>query len=140
MVFRLSVKEVEGKLQLCVTQLNDWYKNNKLCVNISKSEVMLLSSRRKNVSDCLDITIDGTNLNYVECANYLGMRIDNHLLWDEYVNKLCGNVAAKLNRLRRLKGIVSSQVMCKIYSTAVQPCIDYAISVWGQTSNYNIIR
>ena len=57
-----------------------------------------------------------------------------------YVNKRYSNVAAKLNRLRRLKGTVSSQVMCKIYSTAVQPCIDYAISVWGQTSNYNISK
>ena len=30
--------------------------------------------------------------------------------------------------------------MGNIYVTAVQPCIDYAISVWGQTSEYNIYK
>ena len=130
-----SIAEVQGKLQTCVTQLNEWYVNNKLSVNTSKCEIMLISSSRRHLSDHLDITINGTNLKYVQCANYLGMKIDCQLLWNDYENKLCSNIASKLSRLRRLKGIVSSHLMGKIYVTAVQPCIDYAISVWGQTVN-----
>ena len=133
-----TVSDVERKLQACVSQLNDWYVNNKLSVNTSKSEVMLISSKRRCFADHLDIVIDGINLKYVECANYLGMSIDNVLSWNEYVNKLCSNVASKLSGLRRLKGVVSSYVMRKVFVTAVQPCIDYAISVWGQTSDCNI--
>jgi len=135
-----SVQEVEAKLQSCVSHLSDWYINNKLSVNTSKSEVMLISSRRRYISDDLDITIDGHELKYVQCANYLGMKIDCHLSWDDYVDKLCSNIASKLNQLRRLKNIVSSDVLNKIYSTAIQPCIDYGISVWGQTSDYNVIK
>ena len=135
-----SVNEVQEKLQVCVSQLNGWYKNNKLSVNTSKSEVMVITSKRKIIADDLDNEIDGVILNYVECANYLGMKIDCHLSWNEYVNKLCANVAAKLGKLRRLKDIISSQILYKIYITAVQPCIDYAISVWGQTNEYNIYK
>ena len=133
-----SVQEVNEKLQICVSHLNNWYVHNKLSVNISKSEVMLISSSRRFLSDNLDISIDGQCLKYVHCANYLGMKIDNHLTWNDYINKLCSNVASKLSSLRRLQGTVTSNVLCKIYLTMIQPCIDYAISVWGQTSEYNI--
>ena len=135
-----SVQDVNGKLQNCVSYLNEWYISNKLSVNISKCEVMLISSSRRFLSDDLEICIDGQNLKYVNCANYLGMKIDNHLTWNDYVNKLCSNVASKLNRLRRLQNTVSKDVLCKIYLSMIQPCIDYAISVWGQTSQYNILK
>ena len=75
---------------------NEWYVNNKLSVNTSICEIMLISSSRRYLSDHLDITINGTNLKYVQCANYLGMKIDCQLLWNDYVNKLCSNIASKL--------------------------------------------
>jgi hypothetical protein len=135
-----TVQEVNDKLQNCVSHLKDWYDNNRLSINTKKSEVILVSSNRRNISDHLDITINGDNLKYVQCANYLGMKIDAHLTWNEYVDKLCSSVASKLHRLRRLKGIVSPLIMNKIYCTTIQPCIDYAISVWGQTSDFNIMK
>ena len=133
-----TVQEVQEKLQLCVSKLSEWYSNNKLSVNTNKCEVMLIASRNRVISDHLDIRINGTDLLYVTCANYLGMQIDNNLSWNQYVDKLSSNIACKLNRLRRLKGVVSCDVLSKIFLTFIQPCIDYAISVWGQTSEYNI--
>ena len=135
-----TVCEVNDKLQNCVSHLNNWYVKNKLSVNISKSEIMLISSRHRFLSDELDISIDGQSLKYVQCANYLGMKIDNHLTWNDYVNKLCSKISSKLSRLRRLQSTVSSNVLSKIYLTLIQPCIDYAISVWGQTYDYNIVK
>ena len=133
-----TVHDIQEKLQLCVSQLSGWYSNNKLSVNTTKCEVMLITSRHRSISDDLDITINGTSLNYVHCAKYLGMQIDGNLSWNTYIDKLCANVACKLNRLKRVKGTIQADILNKIYTTAIQPCIDYAISVWGQTSECNI--
>lgn len=135
-----TLQEVNVNLQNSVSQLTAWYENNKLSINTSKSEVMLVSSPRRVFSDDLDITINGENLKFVQCANYLGMKLDCHLSWNDYVDKLCSSVACKLNRLRRLKGLVNKNVMTKIYVTTIQPCIDYGISIWGQTSKFNILK
>ena len=135
-----TVHEVNVNLQDCVSQLTAWYNNNKLSINIGKSETMLVSSGRRIISDYLDITINGENLKSVQCANYLGMKLDCHLSWNDYVDKLCSSVACKLNRIRRFKSIVSTDVMRKIYLTTIQPCIDYGISVWGQTSECNLMK
>lgn len=135
-----TLTEVNDKLQDCVSQLSSWYQNNKLSVNTTKSEIMLVTSNRRVISDQLNIMINGENLKYVECANYLGMKIDCHLSWNDYIDKLCSSVASKLHVLRRLKGTVSQNVMSKIYCSMIQPCIDYGISVWGQTNEYNLLR
>ena len=120
--------------------MSEWYKDNNLFLNASKSEVILISSQKKYISDSLCISLNEQQLNNVTCANYLGMRIDKHINWNMYVNKLCSNVSLKLKQLRRLVGFVSPDLLAKVYHSTVQPCIDYAISVWGQTTDQNIGR
>mgnify|MGYP002051434539 FL=1 len=133
-----SISEAQNKLQSCVSKLSHWYSNNKLSINASKSEVMIVNSRWRHPNDEMTITINGDNLNCVQCATYLGVKIDSHLSWNDFIPTLCKKISFKLQRLRRLAMFVPRHVILKIYVGTIQPCIDYAISVWGQTSNYNI--
>ena len=135
-----TCEEVNSALQECIINLSEWYKDNNLTLNAAKSEVMLISSQRKYIADSLCVYLDGQLLNNVTCANYLGMKIDKHLNWNMYINKLCGNISVKLKQLRRLCGLISKELMIKIYNSTIQPCIDYAISVWGQTSEHNLSK
>ena len=68
------------------------------------------------------------------------MKIDNHLTWNDYVTALCRKIGLKLRQLRRLKSYVPQDVLNKIYTGTIQPCIDYAISVWGRTSDQNLLK
>ena len=61
------------------------------------------------------------------------MRIDKHINWNMYVNKLCSDVSLKLKQLRRLVGFVSPDLLAKVYHSTVQPCI-------AQTTDQNIGR
>ena len=135
-----SCADINTSLQICIDQLSVWYKNNNLSLNASKCEVMLISSQRRFISDSLCINLDGQQLNNVSCANYLGMKIDKNVNWNVYVKKLCSNVYLKLKQLRRLVDVVSPELLSKIYSSTIQPCIDYAISVWGQTTDQILLK
>ena len=40
--------------------------------------------------------------------------------------------------MSRLKSVLSSQMLMYIYTSIIQPKIDYAISIWGYTTAHNI--
>ncbi len=41
-----NIVELKTNIQKCVTDVHEWYKSNKLVINTSKSNVMLLSTRQ----------------------------------------------------------------------------------------------
>ena len=43
-----------------------------------------------------------------------------------------------ISRLSRLKPVLPSQMLMYIYTSIIQPKIDYAISIWGYTTAHNI--
>lgn len=135
-----TAEEVQTNLQCCVSNVHEWYCKNRLSLNAKKCQVMMIKSKFSAASDLLDISIDDTTLDQVKCAKYLGLDIDNILCWNDYVSVLVKKISFKLYQLRRVRSVIPQCIAEKIYLSTIQPCIDYAISVWGQTSEMNMKR
>jgi hypothetical protein len=130
--------EVNEKLQECVNEVSNWYKSNNIVINADKSCCMLIKSRCKNVNDVMQISIDGDMIRNVESMPYLGLEIEENLTWDIYINKLCKKLSYKVSKLARLSKSTPRDILIKIYNATIQPCLDYALSVWGCTSQLNL--
>ena len=98
---------------------------------------MIFKSKRSTASDQLDIKIDNVILDQVKCVKYW-LEIDTNLSWNEYVTGLVRKISFKLAQLRRLRPTIPKYIAETIFISTVQPCIDYAISVRGQTSVTNL--
>ena len=92
------MNEVEEKLQNTVDEANSWYLANRLAINTSKSNTMLIGTgpRLCNTDRTLDITIDGTHLELAASARYLGKNIDNTLNWGNQVQAVCKNLSFQI--------------------------------------------
>ena len=110
-----------------------WYKRNRLSVNASKSNTMVINGKR-NVQDKLVVNLDGHEIKQVDCVKYLGVHVDNDLTWDTHMEKLHTKVMGKLAVLRRLSKFLPRQTLELIFKSTIQPCIDYADTVWGTCS------
>lgn len=137
-----TVDDVGSKLQKCIDDVSLWYAGNKLAINADKSNTMLIASKHNLQSlsdDCtLKITINDTDVSHVTHCDYLGITIEQSLSWGNHIDKLCCNLTKKVGMLSRLRKSTPRDIMLKIYMSSVQPCIDYAISIWGNTTNFNI--
>ena len=133
-----SVKLVFEKLQQSVNDVSKWYQRNNITVNAEKSCCMLVRSKNKNVSDVVDISIDGDTIKPVTSMNYLGLEIEETLSWNKYVDKLSKKMTFKISKLARLSKSIPKDILLKIYNSTIQPNIDYAISVWGSTTESNL--
>ena len=75
--------EIEHKLNADLSHVNDWLKANKLTLNTSKTEFMLIASKGKlsqfRTNFC--IHINGSTIKQVKQKKILGIIIDNELRW-----------------------------------------------------------
>ena len=134
-----DVAQVTEKLQNSITCVSSWYKSNCLCLNIEKSNVLLVTNKNCHEGNVkLDIQIDNQFLNQSETADYLGVRLDSHLAWSAHVKKICSSLGYKINRLSRLKTFTPEYVLNKIYISSIQNVIDYGICSWAYSSSANI--
>ena len=137
-----SFKDTNAALQTSVLEAGRWYLNNNLPVNTIKTLCMLSASenniRKREPDECrLDIMLYDTPLSQVPTCPYLGVQLDQHLKWDAHIQKLCHKVSQKLAVLCRLRKVLDKNMLRKQYLSCIQPCIDYAVSVWGSCTEHN---
>ena len=82
----------------------------------------------------LDVYSKNIQLNEVSEHPYLGLQLDNSLKWNHHIMKLCKNVSGKLAQLNRLRSGLGKNTLKQLYTTIIQPSLDYAISIWGYCS------
>ena len=141
--FGKDLDQTKLMFQNSVNDANEWYLNNNLPVNIPKSMCMLsipehVSNRLDDDQKLLNTMLDNDNLNQVSTVPYLGMQMDTSLKWNDHVLKLCKIISGKLALLSRLRKFIDKETLLLLYYGIIQPNIDYAISVWGYTSNVNV--
>ena len=136
-----NIVELKTNIQKCVTDVHEWYELNKLVINTSKSNVMLLTTRQmlSHMTDT-DLNVHIGNHELLQCNNikYLGVDIDNVLSWDIQTDSISKKLVFIISRLSRLKPVLPSHMLMYIYTSIIQPKIDYAISIWGYTTAHNI--
>ena len=117
-----------------MTYVHEWYESNKLVIDTSKSNVMLLTTRQmpSNMRDtALNVFIGNHKLPQCNSIKYLGVDIDNVLSWNLQTDSISKKLVFIISRLSRLKPVLPSQMLMYIYTSIIQPKIDYAISIWG---------
>ena len=138
-----NTTELRSNMQKCVVDICEWYEQNKLIINRSKSNIMLVSTKQKlsrlDETD-LDVYIGDHKLLQCNEISDLGVKIDCSLAWDTQTDIVCKKLFFIVSRLSRLKAVLPIYLLMSIYTSVIQPTIGYAISIWGCTSKQNIYK
>ena len=71
--------------------VKQWLDCNKLSLNVSKTELLILGSNQrlsKIEKDDLNVSIDGVKLQQVTSCKHLGVIIDENLSWNDHVESI----------------------------------------------------
>ena len=79
----------------------------------------------------LNVFIGNHTLPQCNSIKYIGVDIDNVLSWNLQTDNISKKLVFINSRLSRLKPVLPSQMLMYIYTSIIQPKIDYAISIWG---------
>ena len=99
-----NLQDLKERLQRNMQVALNWFTQNRLKVNPSKTEMMILKSRRLKSDSNISITFGNSELVPTQSAKILGVTLDSELAWDKHVATIvrrCYCVLIGLSRTRR---------------------------------------
>ena len=118
-------------LQSCLNEdllnISKWLITNKLTLNMTKTEVMLIGSRQKlnTLTTSLVLNINGTPINQVSTSKSLGLVIDANPTWGSHIERLAKKVASGIAAIKRVRQFVPPATLHLTYKALIRPHFDY---------------
>ena len=108
-----NIDNINYYLNLDLANVNKWLIANRLTLNKSKTEFMLIGLRQRIATfqtvPCLEI--DGAPINKVSQAKSLGVYLDENL----QINELIKNIASGIGALKRVRYFVPATTLKLIF-------------------------
>lgn len=114
-------------------KLSKWLVCNRLTLNATKTEFMLISSKQRlsTLSDTLELSSDNVPIEQVSSVKSLGVYITENLTWHSHIDKLYKKIASAIGAIKGVKSFVPQSTLLCIYNSLVQPHFDYCSLVWS---------
>ena len=128
----INVQVAISKMNLTLKKVDQYLKNNKLKLNVSKTKAMICTTKFKyNAIDIDNIFIDINNerVEIVTNLKYLGFQIDNLISFDEHFDYIYNKISKKLYFFYRISYNLSAESRITVYNSIIQPHFDYCASV-----------
>ena len=126
-----NVDHMLDKMNTQLIILADWFKANKLSLNIGKTNYMLLSNKRNTPVPNGNITIDGKRIHEAMSVKFLGIHMDHKLEWCDHINVCKKKVGSGLYAMNAAKHYLSKNNLRMLYFSLVHPHLIYGNLMWG---------
>ena len=124
--FISCVKTINKQINYDLKNLSNWLKANKISLNVGKTELVLLTSSKKQLDCDLKIKLNGERLYETDSVKYLGIQIDKRLTWKQQIN----HAALKLNKanamLSKLRFTLDIKTLRSVYYAIFESHLHYA--------------
>ena len=136
-----SSDALQMKLNEDLRKIQEWVLANKLCLNVTKTQLMVLSRKRRE-SELINVCVTAGEheLERAKCVKSLGVFLDDGLKWREHVKELSRKCWAGLSRLKRFRKVLPTTLKKRLYSSLVLPHLDYCCLVWQECSKELVNR
>ena len=129
-----SLETLAKRMYLDLKNLSQSLKVNKWSLNVTKTELIIFHSSSKKTDHSLKFKLDGERLTQTDTVKYLGVLLDDHLLWSKQIN----HVATKLNQavdiLSKLRSRASLKILKMTYHSIFCSHLLYGSQLRGQSS------
>ena len=130
----LNPEQLQIKINSELQNLHQWCWVNKLSINTSKTNIIIISPKQTNATiPHPHLTSSGSSINIFDSAKYLGVVIDNELNFKQRIKIMEGKVARPVGILSKLKHFFPQNIMLQLYYALVHSLLSYGINIWGAT-------
>ena len=130
------MSELLYSMQSCISDVKAWATANMLKLNDSKTELMLVTSKRTKHLHSLptSITIGNAQIPFKKSVKNLGFPLDCHLTMNAYVSNIARTCYFELRRLASIRRFLTSTATATLVSAFVLSRIYYCNSLlFGST-------
>ena len=130
--------ELTRKMNEDLNRLSDWFKCNKLTLNVSKSYGCVFG-RHKRENKQIQFKICNTEIEIAGVVKYLGVYVDEYLTWNAHVTSVANKISQTLGALAKVRHHLTESALKSIYYSLVHSRLLYCVEVWG-TASYTSLQ
>ena len=124
-----------AELENGLSKLSHWCNKNKLSINVNKTKLMIVDLHNK-AQHYPKPKLNGHFLDQVHSYNYLGVSIDDNILFDKFLREKYGKIHSRVYQLSRMRKYIDSNTASLVYKQMIVPLSDYAdVLVKGGPAN-----
>lgn len=116
----------------------NWLNHNNLCINLDKTKIMNFYQRTNSMAN-VTVTYNNHIIEETNNTKFLGLSLDNKLLWKNQVDTIC----KKLNRfsfaLYNLSKKVSRAAVLIAYHAYITSTLRYGVIFWGNSTDRELV-
>ena len=136
-----NLTELTSAINQDLKSLNDFFKANKLKLNVNKTKMVCFRKKGQNFEkEDLKIVLDEIPLDCEDQATFLGICLDSHLSWDTHCNNVALKMAKNSGILNRVKNYLPSSSLTILYNSLISSHFSYGLEVWGACKTKNLKR
>ena len=125
-----------SKLNSCITDIKVWMIKNKLKINDSKTELIVLKSpQAKQDLSSLSISVGDRIISQSSKVRDLGVIFDQSRSFDDYISGVCRSTHYHLRNIGRIRSLLSYEATAQLIHALITTRTDYCNS-----SLYNLPR
>ena len=122
-----------------MTQLNAWFKANKLTLNSAKSNFIVFRTKQNTTTNLPEkINFENTSINRSGTSKYLGVILDEHVTWNQHITEVCNKLKRYFKLFYSIRNYVNRNQVKIIYYAFIYSQIKYGITTFGFTDNNKI--
>lgn len=132
-----NINRLQDNTNQELNKLSDWFKANKLSLNIEKTNYIVFSKKKIRK---LDLRINNQSIQEVNSTKFLGVYLDKDISWKTH----CDYVRQKLIKINaityRIRDCLDLKTLKTIYHSLFLPHLTYCLEIWGTGSNQNLTK
>ena len=117
-----------------LTSASDWFKANKLSLNLSKTNYIIFRSTKKLIpNNTNELLIDNKIIPEVLTTKFLGVHIDQNLKWKTHITEISNKIKKNIGIIKRVSYLLPLYVLTDLYYTLIYPYLTYCNLIWSST-------
>ena len=113
-------------------KLSLWFFQNKLSLNVSKTNYILFNNHRLPV-DPPQLLLNNSPVSQVSSTKFLGVEIDDRLNWSKHIKSVENKLSSVIFILKKIRHKLNKTTALNLYHTLILPHLSYCNNVWGNT-------
>ena len=124
-----NLKELQTRINFEMKKVEDWMSGNKLSLNHTKTNFMLINKKGKQ--SAINLYINNTKIKQVNEIKYLGITIDSTLSWKSHIKQVEKKLSRACGMISKLRYYVNAKCLRSFYYAKVYSYLQYAVLAWG---------
>ena len=134
-ITKSSPQELKSEMKTTLLNLFEWFKANKLSVNLRKTSYTIFANKSRKVPDLLNsITVNNIAIKRVSSAKYLGVTLDEKLKWDDHITSLQKTLMRTTNSFKIIKHYIPEKNKILLFNAYISSKIQYGIELYGRAN------